>query len=149
MNKKLILSGILAVALIFSLAGCGGGAGGGDPGDEYTLEWGSFTTSYSTIMNTIQQQGWDVQQVQGQSAGMAKGATATAIYAYCTSGGIVFNDGGTVTGAFEDLVSYSDDGTTYAPQGLQTLLINNKANAPLAGIFDAGVAAVVFYITKN
>jgi hypothetical protein len=39
MNKKLILSGILAAALIFSLAGCGDGAGGGngDSPNTFTL----------------------------------------------------------------------------------------------------------------
>jgi hypothetical protein len=99
-------------------------------------------------MATIQQQGWNVQEVQGQSAGMATGATATTIYNYCTSGTISFNDGGTVNGSFETLVNYSNQGVS-APSGLKTLLISNKANVPLAGIFDGGQAAVVFYIRKK
>jgi hypothetical protein len=37
MNKKLILSGILAVALIFSLAGCGDGAGSNQQSGEVYL----------------------------------------------------------------------------------------------------------------
>jgi hypothetical protein len=52
MNKKLILSGILAVALIFSLAGCGGGSGGGDPPGGIDTKWqGKY--SYGDLTNYV------------------------------------------------------------------------------------------------
>ncbi|MDR3337315.1 MAG: hypothetical protein LBT16_08940 [Treponema sp.] len=151
MNKKLLFLGIPVCLLILGLAlsGCDNGTtGSGAPTDEYTLEWGSFNADYATIMATIKKEGWNVQEVQGGTAGMATGATATAIYNYCTSGKIVFNDGGTVNGSFETLINYSNQGVS-APSELKTLLNSNKANVPLAGIFDGGQAAVVFYIRKK
>jgi hypothetical protein len=126
----------------------------GDDGDgaddDYTLVWGSFSSSYADVQSTIKAQGWNVQQA-GSTAGIATGATATTIYQWCFSNAaqIGYTDSGSPSGPFETLVNTSNQGIS-APDALKTALRNNKANVPLAGIFDAqGQAAVVFYITKN
>jgi hypothetical protein len=57
-------------------------------------------------------------------------------------------DSGDFDGAFEDCVNFSSNGVG-APAGLKNSSSATGANVPLAGIFDGGSGAVLFYITKN
>jgi hypothetical protein len=115
-------------------------------GGTYTLQWGSTLTSYSRVESIIATQGWNIQRV-GDTAAYATKATATSIYNWCIDNAYLYRTG-IESGSFESLVNYSSNGVS-APPALKTALNSNKANVPLAGIFDGGSVAVLFYITKN
>jgi len=112
----------------------------------FNLQWGATLTTYSDVEDIIKTQGWKVQS-SGATFALATGATAETVYNWCLSN-VTFVDNGTTSGSFESLVNFSSGGIS-APSGLKTALNNNKANVPLAGIFNGGEVAVLFYITKN
>jgi hypothetical protein len=61
-----------------------------------------------------------------------------------------FTDGGSDDGSFEDLLGYKDPKSNIGlPTYLKAALTTQKANVPLAGVFEGGGYAVVFYISKN
>jgi hypothetical protein len=145
-KNKFSVLGILAMALVlgFVLAGCDNGT---TTKAEYHLKWGVTSTSYSEVQSTITEQGWTVAD-SGSAWAIGTGSTASAIYDWCMSN-VTFADGGDFDGSFEECMNFSKDGVL-APAGLKTAGTNNKANVPLAGIFDGGSAgAVLFYVTKN
>jgi hypothetical protein len=57
-------------------------------------------------------------------------------------------DAGDFDGSFEECINFSKDSVS-APDGLKTAAKTNQDNVPLAGIYDGGNVAVLFYITKN
>jgi hypothetical protein len=142
LNFSVILVCMLALTLVF--ISCNRKSGGSGV---YKLQWGAFWTSYSEVQNTIAEKGWNV-ITAGTNAAVTKGADATSVYNFCIKN-IFFIDGDDgIEGSFEDLLNYSKNGVS-APEELKTLLKRNKTKVPLAGVFDAGSSAVVFYITKN
>jgi hypothetical protein len=139
-NKLLVLAACLA-ALVFS------GCKDEPPRGEYWLEWGSFTTSYSSVVSTIMAQGWAVTSVS--DGAYATGGDAQNIYDYCTAGTISYNNGGSDDDSFEGLLGYTDP--TYGiglPDDLKAALATKKDEVPLAGIFVANGDAVVFFVDK-
>jgi hypothetical protein len=165
MKRKLFgIAGALTVLLMSGLvlAGCdngttsnGGGDGGngtasnggGDGGDVYTLEWGVCNITYEEVFQTITGQKWTYTKIGTASAAYGTKRDATSAYNYCVSNA-VFEETGTAEGSFEDLVSTKVEGIS-APSALKTSLLDQKANVPVGGIFDADQFAVMFYITKN
>jgi hypothetical protein len=164
MKRKLFgIVGALAVLLMpgLVLAGCDNGSTntGYDDGstdawydngptnkDEYHLRWGVTYTTYSTIRFIIIDQNWTV-TAQGSNYALATGSTARSVYNYCMNN-VSWIDGGDFDGSFEECANFSKDGVS-APSGLKSAGNNNKGNIPLAGVFDGGSGAVLFYITKN
>jgi hypothetical protein len=145
-NFGALLVFALAVGLIFAACDTGTGGGGSDT-DEYQLEWSTFSGSFfsfSDILALIAMEGLNVQG-DSQTYALATGATAREIYS--RGKGFWWDDLGTETGSFENLVNYTNSGIG-APSGLKSLMRSNKANVPLLGIFDIGPKAVIFYITK-
>jgi hypothetical protein len=154
MKKKFLVSGLLALALVFGLAltACGGGAGGG-PSGPYTLSWGAFYYSWAGVKSTISGLPWgsNVTYTDSGSAGWAKGTDADAIYIYSLET-IGFDDGGAVGGEWADLVAYTKDGIG-APAQLKAAMLANEVNAPVAGIYDANSydpgLIIIYCIKKN
>jgi hypothetical protein len=144
---KFSVLGMLAMvlALGFALDGCDNGT---TSKGEYHLKWGVTYTTYSQVESTVTSQGWAITD-QGSNWALGTGSTATTVYNWCM-GNVTFVDGGDFDGSLEECLNFSKDGVS-APAGLKTAGNNNKANIPLAGIFDGGynVGAVLFYITKN
>ncbi|MDR2493891.1 MAG: hypothetical protein LBD24_01585 [Spirochaetaceae bacterium] len=143
-----IALGMLAVvlALGFVLTGCeeedsGGGGGGG-----YHLKWGITDTTYNAVYSTIQNRGWTVAG-SGVNWALGTGGTANSVYAYCTNN-LTFVDYGDFDGSLEACINFSRSGVS-APAGLKASAHGNSGSMPLAGIFDGGGVAVLFYITKN
>jgi hypothetical protein len=146
MKRKLFgIAGALAVLLMSGLVltGCDNGS---TNKDEYHLKWGATYTTYWVITSTIISQNWTV-TAQGSNYALATGITATSVYNYCMNN-VSWIDGGDFDGSFEECINFSQDGVS-APFGLKSAGNNNKGNIPLAGVFDGGSSAVLFYITKN
>jgi hypothetical protein len=147
-----MLAGLLASGLVF--VSCDNSDD--DDGGPYLLEWGSFNTTYAAVYTTIGTQGWTVTDLSpgGPSTypgqGYVTGAEADSVYDYCMdpANGIVYNGGGKTDGSFAGLLNYKAKGVGL-PDTLKTALAAQEANVPVAGIFDADVAAVVFYVRKN
>jgi hypothetical protein len=145
-----MLAGLLASGLVF--VSCDNSDD--DDGGPYLLEWGSFNTTYGTVYSTILSNSWAVTDLSPGGAGsypgqgFVTGTVADDVYAYCTSGAIIYNDGGKTDGSFAGLLNYKAKGVGL-PDALKTALAAQEANVPVAGIFDADVAAVVFYVRKN
>jgi hypothetical protein len=141
MKKRLLVSGLLVCLLALGLVfvSCGGGGG------EYKLEWASFNTTYAAVLSTISGQGWTVEDAT--DGAYATGDTARDIRTYCINT-TSFTDGGSADGSFVGLLEYTKDGIGLPPI-LKTALATQEANVPLAGIYDGGGFAVVFYVSKN
>lgn len=144
-RNNLFFFGMLAAALVFGLvfAACKNA-----PDDEYHLKWGREDTTYSNIATTIASEGWTV-AASDTNWSLATGSSALDGYSWCM-GHITWEDGGDFGGSFEDCINFSKNGIS-APAGLKTAGNTHKANAPLAGFFDAGNGNefILFYITKN
>jgi hypothetical protein len=145
MKKKhnLLIMLVCLLALGLAVTSCDNGT---TEKGEYHLLWGTFTSTYSQIKTVITQQSWDVTPL-GDSAGYATGDTATAIRNYNVAN-TQFSDGGDKDGSFEELLNFSKNGIGL-PDNLKTVFADQKPNVPLAGIFDAGDFAVLFYVNKN
>jgi hypothetical protein len=141
LNLLVMLVALLALGLVF--ASCDSGTSNDD---DYHLEWGTIQTTYFVVQNVIETQEWDVTPV-GSSSAYATGATAVAIRDY-NHKNTYFQAGGDEDGSFEELLEYKNDGIGL-PQNLKTALAGQKSNVPLAGIFDAGAFAVLFYVSKK
>jgi hypothetical protein len=114
--------------------------------EEYILEWGAFNATYAGVQSTISAQGWDVELAD--DGVYATGTTAEDIYTY-SKNTISFIKTGSKDGTFEELLNYKSEGVGL-PSNLKKHLRGEKANAPLAGIFDNGQSATVFYVkSKN
>jgi hypothetical protein len=139
-HTKVLGAGMLAVLLTFCfiLAGCGNGT--------YHLKWGATFVSYSQVQSVITTQGWTVAD-SGTNWALVTGGTATSVYDYCMNN-VSWLDGGDVEGSFEDCINFSKDGISALPE-LKTVFNTKKGKVPLAGVFDGGSVAVLFYITKN
>ena len=154
MKKKLVFSAILVCLLALGLMFVGCSSDSTSLG-EYSLAWGIFVPGTQSIQEVVAAQGWSITETDGGDAGYATGATADAIYKYCTSGNVSFDDGGDFDGSFEECVNYTKDGIG-VPPGLKAAMASNKAKAPIAGVFKVDPSFpvdpnshVVFYITKN
>jgi hypothetical protein len=164
MNRKLILAmlaGLLALSLAF--VGCDNGttSSGGDDGDktgddgdttQYTLEWGAWDgQTYATISSNFTAAQHPLTPA-GSNAGYLTGSMALSAY-NIVHDAYRFDDGGTVSGSFDSLLNFSKDGIGLPDGGLKNALREQKANVPLAGVFQytsggrPGVS--VFYLTKK
>ncbi|MDR1178555.1 MAG: hypothetical protein LBK64_06990 [Spirochaetaceae bacterium] len=145
MNKKLVflamLVSLLALSLVFVSCDNGTTSKG-----EYHLKWGTTYTSYSEVQGYIISENWDVAD-SGSDWALGTDDTATTVYNWCMNH-ISWAEGGEVDGSFEECIDFSKGGVS-APLGLKTAGNDNQDKVPLAGIFDGGFVAVLFYITKN
>jgi hypothetical protein len=118
------------------------------PTDEYDLYWGFIDGATYAEMEKKAADDADVSLIAaGSTAGYVAGKGATAGYSQMDSK--YFDNFGTVTGSFEKLLDFSEDGIGL-PSALKTEMTKQKANLPIAAIFevkDQGV--VVFFITEH
>jgi hypothetical protein len=168
MKNKLFVSAMLVCLLALGLvvSGCdtGGGSGGGGDDDttEYTLTWGAWDgATYSDVSSSFSVAGYSL-TAAGTNAGYLTSDKAVGAYNILANGGSGiprFDDSGTISGSFETLLDYSTQGIGL-PAGLKSSLRGQKANAPLAGVFqyylDGGSnggaplpGVSVFYVTKS
>jgi hypothetical protein len=135
---------MLALALTFGLvlSGCKE-----DDVGEYDLKWGLWINeTYANISAQFNNNNVPLTSA-GPNAGYLTGNNATAAYNFISSY-YSFYDYGSTDGSFEDLVNYKKDGIG-APVTLKDALRAQKANAPLAGVFQYQNYVLLFYLSKN
>jgi len=116
----------------------------------YTLEWGSWSGSYYSAVKS--EVGADFHEVSSSpKSGYATGSKATEAYTFIKSH-YGFDDGGTVTGEWSNLLNFSKDGIGL-PSALKSAMAGQEANVPVGGVFEAsnysGPYTILFYGTKN
>jgi hypothetical protein len=150
-KKHFSVLGIAALALAFGLvfAGCG------NAGGEYFLMWGDTAATYSVQIAALTNASLGPNKVNIAESGnspdwsLAVGAEAQKAYHVWFN---ILHPGdrpdGTFDGSFEECVNFSAGGVS-APSGLKAVAPNYSSNLPVAGVFDAGGYAVLFYIRAN
>jgi hypothetical protein len=128
-------------------------AAGADPtppgGGEYTLLWGVWEdVNYEFISGNFSSYGLPLTSA-GSNAGYLTGSNATSAYnIISTTPEAQFNDDGTLSGSFEELLNYQSQGIG-APSALKSALTAQKSNVPLVDVFQHQYGVTAFYITKN